>query len=264
MNIKFTSELATLPRLYIDVERQMIFATSVALNKTAGLVRDALVSSMTTTFDRPTPYTLKALRVRPARKESLTAYVDFKDATGKGVSADRYLGPQVYGGGRSKKRSERALERSGMSASQYMMPGAGADMDSYGNVSRGQVVRVLSYLQAFGEQGYRANATARSMARTAKVGRSKEGFKKIGGVQYFISRGKGTSSGNREQHLRAGVWSKTGTHGVDVKPIFVFTEAPAYVPLFEFYETADEVFGESFDAEYATALDAAINTARKA
>lgn len=262
--IRAESNLAQLPNLYIDVDRQARYATSLALNKTAELVRQAINKEMVSSFDRPTPYTLRALRVRRASRDELTAHVDFKDggAAGKGTPADRYLGPQVYGGPRSKKRSERALERAGMGAGQYMVPAAGAELDQYGNVSRGQVVRLLSYLQAFGEQGYRANATAKSRARTAKIGKSAEGYRKINGVQYFVSRGQRTEAHGRHQPLPAGVWRKTGTHGSDVKPVLLFTEAPQYAPLLEFYETAEQVFGQEFDQQYDTALETAMRTAR--
>lgn len=257
------SRTAELPKLYVDVDRHMRFAASLALNRTAEQVRQAINAEMATRFDRPTPYTLRALRVRRADRDNLVAHVDFKDAVaGKGTSADRYLSPQVYGGGRAKKRSERALEAAGMSAGRYMVPGAGATLDQYGNVSRGQIVQVLSYLQAFGESGYRANATARSRKRVAKLGRSEGGFKKIGGVQYFVSRGKDTQANGRRQPLAAGVWRKTGIHGVDVKPVFLFTEAPQYQPLLPFYEVAESVFEQTFDGEYEMALDAAMRTAR--
>lgn len=262
MTVTIESGLGGLPRLYIDVDRQMRYATSVALNKTATMVHEAITAEMRTRFDRPTPYTLKALRVKKARREDLSARVDFKEAAGKGTSADRYLGPQVYGGGRNKKRSERSLEAAGMSASQYMVPGAGAILDAYGNVSRGQVIQALSYVQAFGERGYRSNSTQRSRRRIAKLGKTAEGYKTIGGIQYFVSRGKGTQINGRRQPLDAGVWRKTGIHGVDVKPVFLFVDQPQYRPLLPFYETAEEVFTESFDAQFDTALDAAINSAR--
>lgn len=268
--ISTSSNFGELPKLYIDVEKQMRFAVSVALNKTAFLVQEAIKSDISTRFDRPTPYTQNALRVRKAKRDDLAAHVDFKDggAAGKGTSADQYLAPQVYGGSRSMKRSERALARAGMSAGQYMVPGAGADLDGYGNVSRGQIVKVLSYLQAFGESGYRANSTARSRARLAQMsgpnmkGKKKSDYAKINGVVYFTSRGKGTTTNNRRQPLPAGVWRKTGTHGADVKPVFLFVDDPQYTPILPFYETADEVFGQSFESEYETALDAAMRTAR--
>lgn len=262
--IEVQSNLAELPKLYIDVDRQMRFAASVALNRTADTVRKAINSEMQSSFDRPTPYTLRALRVRRSDRNTLTAHVDFKDAgaAGKGTPADRYLSPQVYGGGRSRKRSERALEAAGMSAGKYMVPGAGATLDQYGNVSRGQIVQLLSYLQAFGEHGYRANATDRSRKRLAKLGRSDGGYKKIGGVQYFVSRGKGTVTNGRRQPLAAGVWRKTGVHGVDVHPVLLFVDAPTYQPRLSFYEVAEDTFDQHFDGEYETALEAAMRSAR--
>lgn len=262
--IRAESNAAQLPHLYIDVERQARYATSVALNKTAELVRQAINGEMASRFDRPTPYTLRALRVRRASRDDLAAHVDFKDAgsAGKGSSADRYLAPQVYGGSRSKKRSEKALEATGMSAGQFMIPGAGAPLDQYGNVSRGEVVRLLSYLQAFPEVGYKANMKDRGRKRLAKIGRSEGGLKTIGGVQYFVSRGKGILPNGRRQPLAAGVWRKTGVHGVDVKPVFLFTDAPQYTPLLPFYETAEQVFTHEFDQQYESALEAAMRTAR--
>ncbi|WYX26474.1 hypothetical protein WJ969_13730 [Achromobacter xylosoxidans] len=144
----------------------------------------------------------------------------------------------------------------------FTVPAAAAELDAYGNMSRGQVVRLLSYFEAFGEQGYRANATARSRARTANVGTSREGYRRINGVQYFISRGKGSMSGQRRQVLPTGIWRKTGTHGADVAPVLLAVEQPQYTPRLPFYETAAAVYGERFDVEYSTALDAALATAR--
>lgn len=262
MTVTIESGLGGLPRLYIDVERQMRYATSVALNKTAENVRDAIRGKMQQVFDRPTPYTLNALRIQRANRDALTAKVDFREASGKGIAADRYLGAQVYGGPRQEKRFEAAMRRTGKTARRFLVPGAGAVLDAYGNVSRGQIIQVLSYFEALGNNGYRANSTAKSRRRLAKLGKAEGGYKKIGGVQYFISRGKGTQANGRRQPLDAGVWRKTGIHGVDVKPVFLFVDQPQYRPLLPFYETAEEVFTESFDAQFDTALDAAISTAR--
>ncbi|MEN5162590.1 hypothetical protein [Achromobacter kerstersii] len=260
--LKFTSTLRAGADYYAAAKRQLPFATAVALNKTAQAVREALVEKSRQVFDRPTPYTLNALRVSRATKENLSARIDYRDATAKGIGADRYLSPQVLGGARRHKRSERALQRSGLPAGSFLMPAAGAELDAYGNMSRGQTVRLLSYFEAFGEQGYRANASAKSRARIAQVSTSKEGYRKINGVQYFISHGKGSMSGNRRQHLPAGVWRKTGMHGADVKPVLLAIDQPTYTPRLPFYETASEVYGERFDAEFSTAWDAALATAR--
>lgn len=261
MKLNHRSTLGEGVDFFAQAERQLPYATSLALNRTAQHILEALVRVTGEVFDRPTPYTLRALRLVRATKENLVATVDYRDGAGKGISADKYLPPQVLGGGRRLKRSERALSRVGLPKG-YTVPAAGAEMDAYGNMSRGQIVKLLSYLQAFGEQGYRANSTQRSRARTAKVGKSAEGYKRINGVQYFVSRGKGTMSGNRRQPLPAGVWRKTGTHGADVQPVLLAVNAPEYTPRFPFNETAEAVYNERFDAEFSTALDLALSTAK--
>ncbi len=261
MRISYQSHFDQLPKELTVVERQVPFATSLALNETANEIRSAIRMTMEQVFDRPTPYTLRSLWVERARKGDLRARVTFRESAGKGLSAHKYLSPQVEGGPRSQKRSEKAFDRVGLPMGHYV-PAGGARRDAYGNMSRGQIVQLLSYFEAFGEQGYRANSTAESRAKSARNRKRKGGYKKIGGRVYFISRGRGSMSGNREQHLPAGIWEKTGIHGVEVKPIVLAVGTPVYSPRLPFYERAEEVFAETFDANYATALDRALATAR--
>lgn len=257
------SEFSELPRLYIDVEKQTRYATSVALTSTAKDVKAAIREAMLRSFDRPTSYTLNALKVTPAKKTELVAKVGLKDSWGKGLDAGKWLGPQIHGGGRGKKRSEVSFGQAGLSGGLYMVPAGGARLDSHGNPSKGQLVKLLSYLQAFGEQGYKANSSAEKIADMAKLGKTKKGYQTIGGIQYFVSRGKGTAiKGNRSQPLDAGIWQKRGVHGSKIKPIYLFVDQPQYQPLLPFYETAESVFAERFDENYDTALEAAIRTAR--
>ncbi|WP_246797466.1 hypothetical protein [Burkholderia perseverans] len=69
------------------VQRQLPFAASVALNKTANVAKQALADEMCDVFDRPTPYTLRSLRVRRATKRQLVARVGFIDESFKGTPA---------------------------------------------------------------------------------------------------------------------------------------------------------------------------------
>lgn len=66
--LKFTSKLRDGVDYYAAMRRQLPYATSVALNRTAEAVRQALVQQTQQVFDRPTPYTLNALRVARASK----------------------------------------------------------------------------------------------------------------------------------------------------------------------------------------------------
>ena len=264
MKISHTINANNVAGWYVDIETQIDFATSLALNATARQIREAIVEDMRVKFDRPTPYTLNALRVVPATKDTLLARVTFKERAGKGISAHDYLPPQVFGGRRNKKRSEKALAMTGTTGDRYYVPGQGAEMDAYGNMNRGQVVKILSYLEAFGEQGYKANSTPKSRAKINR-GTTKRDGTVINGVRYFVSRGKGTPiKGAKEQHLRRGVYSVTGPkREEELRPLMIFVDNdPTYTPLLPFFETAEEIFTSSYEDHFDEALDRAINSAR--
>jgi hypothetical protein len=147
------------------------------------------------------------------------------------------------------------------------------------------IVRLLSVLQAFGEQGYRANMTARNIAKLSgkgrwvngrfygaqtKKGSGRQGAMALrqGGVEYFVSRGKGEFTGRgswksgQQQHLPAGIWQRSGLYGADVKPVFLFTRMPRYVARLNLPEIAQRAMGEHFPAAFSARLQRALATAR--
>jgi hypothetical protein len=81
-------------------------------------------------------------------------------AVSKGTPASKFLAPEIYGGQRGQKRSERALTRyappdvkRAMGNRGYWVPGPGLTLNAYGNVSGSTMVQILSDLKAFGEVG---------------------------------------------------------------------------------------------------------------
>jgi len=128
-------------------QRQLPFAIAVALTRTGQVIKNAEISEMRRVFDRPTPFTLNSLMLRPATKQRQYAEVWFKDFAPKGTPAAKYLLPQVRGGSRSNKRFEGALRHGGvLGRDEYAIPARGAPKDSYGNVRRGLYQRILSDL----------------------------------------------------------------------------------------------------------------------
>ncbi len=91
--------------------------------------------------------------------------------------------------------------------------------------------------------------------------RSKSGYKKIRGVEYFISRGPGTWFG-RPQHLPAGIWAKTGTHGVVVAPIFLFVKAGQWGKAIDIESIARATVSREFSKRFSVALRDAIGTTK--
>lgn len=254
-------DLREVDSLLTDLQRTRVpAAASRALNNAAFAYRKALQSEMESRFDRPTPYTLRGFVIDRAGQGGMTnpavgqpgfgrptpgfgptgspylARVRLNsDVNKSGLSREDTIGHQFTGANPQFSGFERALNRIGvLPRGWHVVPAGGATLNAYGNVSPGLIVQLISYFGAFGEQGYKANATDRSRARRAKKRRSSAGFLKINGVEYFISRGPGeyigrnTWKSGRYQHLPPGIWSRRGTHGVDIAPVFLFVKTTRY------------------------------------
>lgn len=219
--------------------RQIPFATAKALTMTAMIAKQDLYVEMMRVFDRPKPYTLNSLYVKPATKSSLTALVKLKDATSKGMTASQYLTPQIAGGDRQFKRFERALYLGGyLPPGHYAVPGRAARFDAYGNVSSGQITQILSYLKTNPDQ--QQNRTARSSKRAPKRG------------GYFVGR-----PGN---YKPLGVWQRTASG--NVLPILIFVPFVLYQKVFDFSGVVKRAIERNMMREFRSAISLAIRTAR--
>lgn len=196
-------------------------AVTNSLNVTGSQVKKDLREEMKRVFNNPTPFTLNSVFMKPATDANQQVTIWLKDFAPKGTPASKYLSYQIFGGQRVQKRSESALRRRGLiSSNQGWVPGAGAQLDRYGNIKPSQVTQILSDLQAFGEQGYRAN---RNNNKAAK---------------YWVLRKNGTP---------VAIMNKEG------KPVLVFTRSmPVYKPRFDFYGAAQSSFDSHFDRIYST------------
>lgn len=247
MKITVSTNLKDVQATIRAIGPQAQFAAAVALTRTAKVVRDELKVEMSRVFDRPTPYTLNSLFVKPANKQNLEAMVWLKDATSKGTPADRYLKPQIFGGSRSLKSMEKALQSQGkMPRGYYAQPAAGAQLDQYGNVKRSQIVQILSQLQVQRGGGYdskRSNSAAskRTVARQ--------------GVTYFAIVSK-------VGKLVPGIYlKKQFAKGSAVKPVFIFTRETSYEPRFKFFEVAERVANQRMPSIFDQALRETLQTA---
>ncbi len=225
-SVKFMVDTAQADRRLSEIERAVPSGMARGLNNLGyGLMREG-GDLMRRKFDRPTRWTINSFRVqKTATPDDLTALVGMSDylSNKSAQSPGEIIGQQFRGGSRIWKRFEAALYRIGvLPAGMAAVPGGGVVLDAYGNLPRGLMNQLLSYFHAFGEQGYRANMTDKRKARLANINHD-NGYKKIGGVVYFVSYGRGYTV-----HLKPGIYSKTGTHGVDVKPIIAFVRKPTY------------------------------------
>lgn len=235
---------ALIKKLSAVEKRQLPFATSKALNLTAKEVKAEVRKEMPRVFDRPTPFTLNSVYMSPATKKDLSAEVWLKDFAPKGTPAVEYLAPQVYGGPRRQKRSERWLQWRGILPSgMFWTPGPGARLNQYGNIPGGRITQMLSALKAFPEVGYMANITERSMKRNKKP------------RDYFaLPRSRG--------RLPAGVYERVGRGRRGLRFTLAFIRQPYYKPRLPFFGIARRVHAREFGARFEKAWREALSTAR--
>lgn len=275
MPIRFSSDFERqLGRLTDRVAKQARFAGMQALNDVANIAASDVRKDMGDGFDRPTPWALRGIYVQYAKSGGpMVASVSVNGLFTNKQQRSQLdtLSPHFQGGARRSKAFETAFQRIGlMPKGWFAVPGHSIpdkELDGYGNIRQSFIVMLMSYFQAFGEQGYRANATDKSRARRAKMGKT-SGYRAIKGVVYFVSRGKGNYFGGgswrngRMQHLRPGIWAKTGIHGVDVKPIIMFVSSAQYRIRLDMEETSRQAMRDNFNPTFSRRFANAMATAR--
>ncbi|RYF60529.1 MAG: hypothetical protein EOO27_05535 [Comamonadaceae bacterium] len=215
-------------------------AQADALNDTGHQARRMLIKELKSEFDNPTPFIYRSPKFVPATPDRLSIAVlptvDARNLPSKGgkvgVDPQHVLQAQAFGGRRADKRSEVALRRAGflpagMQTALPTDPYLGSD-DGRGNIRGAFITQVLSYLQASGEQGYRQNMKDKARAKiedrtTFSHIKTRKELKTIRGRVYFVS--KGPTFGHS---LPPGIWAKSGTHGVEVKPVLMFVRRGTY------------------------------------
>lgn len=217
-------------------------AYAKAINDAAYKVRREMQADMARSFDRVTPFIQRSPKVFEATADKLSASIaptldtrNRPSTGGKvGVDPQKVLQAQEHGGRRRDKRSEVALRRVGILPAGWqtaipLNPYPGSD-DGRGNLRGAFLQQLLSYMQAYSEQGYRANMTDKRKAKLRNqqgIGNiaAKKVYKTTLGVRYFVSYGR-----MRGHHLAPGIWAAKGTHDVDVKPVLMFVRTPTYQP----------------------------------
>jgi len=105
-------------RLDRDAKKQIPFATAAAINNTAFSIRKAVQAQLPRHLDRPTPYTIRGVRVDKAKKTLLEGSVFFIPRVAE------YMWYQVEGGSRRASKKWIAV------------PTDNVKLNKYGNVPR--------------------------------------------------------------------------------------------------------------------------------
>lgn len=194
-------------------------ALADAINHTSNQARIALREEMQSVFVSPTPFTLNAIAVDIARpRGDPEGSVFVKDtSSGKNNAPTEWFKPQVFGGERVQKASERTLHSLGvLPAGMYTVPAKAARRDSYGNMSRGQIVEIIASLK-----------------------RSKDGAKD---EKYFVIR-RGSNP--------IGIAQRAGR---TVQVVIAFTKEPNYTSQLDYSDVVMRVADENLEANIDKAV----------
>lgn len=259
MRITLTSNIDEVRKQFAEFsDRRFNAAMATALTRTAVQVRDAVQAEMPRVLDRPTPYTTRQLRYVPARADRLAAAVGFNvvnvtDERGATIAfrdlgpgetpAGKYLTPQIDGGSRQMKRMEVALRYAGALPEGWLtVPGDGARLDAYGNVSRGQVAQVLSQLRLQLLSGSSRNASFNARKQITAQ-------RKAGGRFFVVPPGQGK--------LQPGIYQREFI-GRNITPVFIFVRSANYKRRFDFdglsRRVADATLPQEIDRALAESL----------
>lgn len=235
--------------------KQVRFATAKALTQTAHAVRTEVGRQMPQELDRPKPATTRALRVERATKDNLTAIVRLNER-GEGVPAADFLKHNVVGGRRGMKRSEQMLQAAGiLPAGMHTIPGAAAKLDAYGNMSRGQIVSILSYFKTFGIAVFGRDTRSRQGSRGGKKGdlinTGRMNRVRAATTNYFV-----VPVGAR---MPAGIWERTKEKA---KPVLMFVTPGNHRKLLKLHQTGERVVRRDFNRIFDVAFADAMRTAR--
>ncbi len=251
--IDVRSDLAAVTdKLIGDLRRQIPFATAKTLTTVAKIAENDVRNEMRDVFDRPTPWTLAGTFVKPATITSLSALVKLKDESGGGrIYAAKYLRAEISGGERALKRYERALRSVGaLPNGMQTVPGQGAKLDAYGNVTAAQIIQILSYFRAFPDAGYKSNSTAATRAKLARGTRNKAG------IAYFVGR-------PADGKLPLGIWKRTHLFGgTAITPILLFVDDARYEKRFDFEYVVRKAAERHLLPVFRLELAEALRTAR--
>lgn len=256
-----------------SVVKHIRFGQAVALTRTAQDGRDAEVAEIDRAIDRPTPYTRNAVyvtRATPARPEASFGLKDDFVQRAPGTPPVNFLGPNIEGGQRRLKGMESILQAAGLMPKGYRaVPGPEARLDAYGNVSRGQVIQVLSQLRLTATAGYTRNLPLRQYnAGGAKLTKEQKAinaarqraFVRAGGRLFVVKKG--------ESKITPGIYSREvlgkKAQGPLRRPraVFLFVARASYRRRLDWEQVAERTVAERLDYHMGVEIDKALATAR--
>ena len=241
--ISVSLDVAAMEQRLAEMHRkQLPFAASQALNDTAKGIAVQINADMPKIFDRPTPFTSRAVVAPPslgARKDSLAAMVTLRPVQAQ------YLRLEEVGGTRSPAENTRKV------ASALVLPGK-ADLDSYGNLPSGYLARISR--QAKSDQSRRTAAKAAKLQAAKARKRKSQKLDRDSGIVYL----KGGDP--RNSRGEGGFFARLPGH--KLQRLTGFQAETHYQPHFHFHDRVLKIAAALFNQAFPLRLAQAIASAK--
>jgi hypothetical protein len=217
--------------------KQVPFAASQAINDVARAARDKVNGEMPSIFDRPNPFTQRAV-VAPkelaATPSRLSGTVTLQPTQAK------YLLHEEIGGTRSP------TENTMKPAQALLLPRAGQTLDQYGGIPRSVIPRLKAQIEKAGKRKTaQAERAKRRATRRLKAAMADKGV-------FYVA--EGTS------RLAGGFWKRMPGHGL--KQVIGFARTAHYTPRFDYHDRVRAVAQATWQQALLRRLHEAIVTAR--
>jgi hypothetical protein len=219
--ITMKTDFARFEKLLGTIQKEVLpYATAAALTDCAVAAKAAVVGSMGSTFDRPTPWTENGLVVVAASARNLSATVRVKD-----IQAGYLLLEETGGTRDPSMRSNKASRALIVPVVKNMA------LNRYGNIPSGFVKRILNAAPA---RDLAAPQTARKLKRAAERAARDQAF-------FYL---KGNGLGGRGP---GGIFQRLPNH--QARRLLSFVETEHFQPRFGYRArvsaTAKQVFAEA-------------------
>lgn len=218
-----------------DLQKQQRYAQSRAINDTLKAAHVSLKAEVKKTFNRPTAWFVNSTRIGFANKQNPVGFIQPKDGFGwkMGQKPEDYYMVHVYGGKRPDKRSEKLLKQRNIlpSRKNLVMARFGIRKNKNGNITRGQMNKILSGLRAQNDPQQNSPFNSEKSKR------------------WFYGEIKGVR----------GIWQ---VNGRNPKLWFLEVDRAVYRKRLDYFGTINRSVESNFEMYHARWIDRAIRTAR--
>ena len=232
MQIKFTSNSKLFVSSLEELDNELRYFASIAINDTAFEIKNKEIALMRASFDRPTPWLLKSLvidKANKANKNKLVAIIDKNQFT---EPVEHILSPHMDAGQRGQNVTELRLKSK-------VVVGRDVKLNQYGNLAPSTYNKILSQLKL--QRDPTSNATNSS--------RSKKNRKNS---TYFLLSDK---KGLGKRLGRKIVFERKGD---SIIPTLIFIQRPSYQKIFPYVTTAQKIFDRIFTFNINIAISKAL------